>query len=115
VLVLKIVGQEGSTGFSLYEKSVQASLFIARLQPGSFQPLPVAPVPGRSGICNSGGPPSPQPGLLIYIMVDSVETTIEKILAHSVEIVQPTGACWGRSDLRLDVAVRTRQRCGNID
>jgi len=37
-------------------------------------------------------PPSPQPGLLIYIMVDSVAATIEKIVASGGEIVQPLGA-----------------------
>jgi predicted enzyme related to lactoylglutathione lyase len=45
-----------------------------------------------SGTWVTGRPPSPQPGLLIYIMVDSVEKTIEKILSHGGEIVQPIGA-----------------------
>src|SRR5579884_772749 len=36
-------------------------------------------------------PPSTTPGLLIYIMVDSCEATIEKIEAAGGEIVQPIG------------------------
>src|SRR5258708_11871630 len=35
-----------------------------------------------SGTWVTGRPPSHQPGLLIYILVDRVETTIETILAH---------------------------------
>ena len=36
-------------------------------------------------------PPSPTPGLLIYIMVDSVAATVEKVVAGGGEIVQPLG------------------------
>src|ERR1041384_5447852 len=36
-------------------------------------------------------PPSPTPGLLIYVMVDSVADTIEKVVANGGEIVQPIG------------------------
>ncbi len=32
-----------------------------------------------------------EPGLLIYIMVDSVATTVESIVAHGGKIVQPIG------------------------
>jgi len=45
-----------------------------------------------SGTWVTGRAPSPRAGLLIYIMVDSVELTMEKILAHGGEIVQPIGA-----------------------
>jgi predicted enzyme related to lactoylglutathione lyase len=45
-----------------------------------------------SGTWVTERPPSPELGLLKYIVVDSVETTIEKILAHGGEIVQPMGA-----------------------
>ena len=31
------------------------------------------------------------PGLLVYIMVDSVAETVESVLAHRCEIVQPIG------------------------
>ena len=38
-----------------------------------------------------GRPPSPQPGLLIYIMVDSVAAAVEAVIAHGGKIVQPIG------------------------
>lgn len=37
-------------------------------------------------------PPSSQPGLLIYVMVDSVAAAIELVKANGGEIVQPIGA-----------------------
>ena len=37
-------------------------------------------------------PPSPQPGLLIYVMVDSVADAIEKVTANGGQIVQSIGA-----------------------
>ena len=45
-----------------------------------------------SGAWVVGRPPSPQPGLLIYIMVDSVAATIDAVVAHGGKIVQPIGA-----------------------
>src|SRR5688572_29077557 len=42
-----------------------------------------------SGTWVTGRPSSSEPGILVYIMVDSVETTIEAILANGGEIVQP--------------------------
>ena len=45
-----------------------------------------------SGTWVIGRPPSTTPGLLIYIMVDSVAATIEAIVAQGCEIVQPIGA-----------------------
>ena len=44
-----------------------------------------------SGTWVIGRPPSPQPGLLIYIMVDSVAATVESVIAHGGKIVQPIG------------------------
>jgi uncharacterized protein len=44
-----------------------------------------------SGTWVLGRPPSSSPGLLIYIMVDSVSATIDLIIAHGGEIVQPLG------------------------
>ncbi len=44
-----------------------------------------------SGTWKRGRPPSPQPGLLIYIMVDSVADTIKAVQTHGGEIVQPIG------------------------
>jgi predicted enzyme related to lactoylglutathione lyase len=37
-------------------------------------------------------PPSVTPGLLVYVMVDSVAATVEAIVANGGEIVQPIGA-----------------------
>src|SRR5207248_2268630 len=42
-----------------------------------------------SGTWVTGRPPSPQPGLLLYIMVDDVNATIDAITANGGEIVQP--------------------------
>ena len=44
-----------------------------------------------SGTWVIGRPPSPQPGLLIYIMVDSVAAAVDAVLAHGGKIVQPIG------------------------
>ena len=47
-----------------------------------------------------GRPPLSQPGVMIYIMVDSVEETARTVVANGCEIVQPIGAgCPGRSPL----------------
>ena len=45
-----------------------------------------------SGTWVVGRPPSTTPGLLIYIMVDSVADTMNAIVAAGGEIVQPIGA-----------------------
>ncbi|HMC57855.1 MAG TPA: VOC family protein [Candidatus Solibacter sp.] len=45
-----------------------------------------------SGAWVLGRPPSPQPGLLIYVMVDSVAATLDAIVANGGEIVQSIGA-----------------------
>jgi predicted enzyme related to lactoylglutathione lyase len=44
-----------------------------------------------SGTWVKGRPPSANPGLLIYIMVDSVAATVESIKTHGGKIVQPIG------------------------
>jgi len=44
-----------------------------------------------SGTWVTGRPPSGEPGVLIYIMVDSVAATIDAVLAQGGEIVQPIG------------------------
>src|SRR5258708_7279 len=44
-----------------------------------------------SGTWVLGRPPS-QPGLLVYIMVDSVAATVDAIVANGGAIVQPMGA-----------------------
>lgn len=45
-----------------------------------------------SGAWVVGRPPMQQPGLLIYIMVDSVSETCAAVVANGGEIVQPIGA-----------------------
>jgi uncharacterized protein len=55
-----------------------------------------------------GRPPSSQPGLLIYIMVDSVAATIDAVLAHGGELVQPVGAD------APEITARFRDPGGNV-
>jgi predicted enzyme related to lactoylglutathione lyase len=45
-----------------------------------------------SGTWVLGRPPAAKPGLLFYIMVDSVAATVDALVAHGGEIVQPIGA-----------------------
>ena len=44
-----------------------------------------------SGTWVPGRPPSRNPGLLVYVMVDSVEATVEIVVSHGGAIVQPIG------------------------
>jgi len=39
-----------------------------------------------------GRPPSPEPGLLVHVMVDSVAATVDLVIAHGGEIVRAIGA-----------------------
>ncbi len=55
-----------------------------------------------------GRPPATEPGLLVYIMVDSVAETIESILANGGEIVQPIGAD------APEITARFRDPGGNV-
>jgi uncharacterized protein len=61
-----------------------------------------------SGTWVTGRPPSAQPGLLIYIMVDSVAATIDLVLANGCEIVQPLGAD------APEITARFRDPGGNV-
>ncbi|MBT9331687.1 VOC family protein [Paracidobacterium acidisoli] len=45
-----------------------------------------------SGVWTTKYPPADKPGLLIYIMVDDMDATLERVAAHGGEIVQPVGA-----------------------
>jgi predicted enzyme related to lactoylglutathione lyase len=45
-----------------------------------------------SGAWVTGRPPSPLPGLLVYVMVDSVAATLDAVVANGGGIVQPIGA-----------------------
>jgi predicted enzyme related to lactoylglutathione lyase len=44
-----------------------------------------------SGAWVTGRPASAQPGLLFYIMVDSVAASVDAVIAHGGQIVQPIG------------------------
>ena len=44
-----------------------------------------------SGTWILGRPPSSQPGLLLYIMVGSVTATLDAVVVHGGEVVQPIG------------------------
>ncbi|MGE5114115.1 MAG: VOC family protein [Acidobacteriaceae bacterium] len=61
-----------------------------------------------SGTWVVGRPPSGTPGLLIYIMVDSVEATVEKVRANGGEVVQPIGAD------APEITARFRDPGGNV-
>jgi predicted enzyme related to lactoylglutathione lyase len=61
-----------------------------------------------SGTWVTGRTPSPEPGLLLYIMVDSVAATIDAILAHGGEIVRPVGMD------APEVTARFRDPAGNV-
>ncbi len=61
-----------------------------------------------SGTWVTGRPPTPAPGLLVYLMVDSVEHTLEALVAHGGEIVQPVGAD------APEITARFRDPGGNV-
>jgi len=61
-----------------------------------------------SGTWVLGRPASQSPGLLVYIMVDSVERTLEAIRAHGGELVQPIGAD------APEITARFRDPGGNV-
>ena len=61
-----------------------------------------------SGTWVTGRPPSTSPGVLVYIMVDSVAATLDLVVAHGGEIVQPIGAD------PLEITARFRDPAGNI-
>ena len=44
-----------------------------------------------SGTWVAGRPPAAEPGLLLYIMVDSVSTAVDAVVAAGGELVQPIG------------------------
>jgi predicted enzyme related to lactoylglutathione lyase len=61
-----------------------------------------------SGAWVTGRPPSPTPGLLVYVMVDSVAETVAKVKAHGGEIVQEIGAD------APEITARFRDPGGNV-
>ena len=61
-----------------------------------------------SGTWVTGRAPSRSPGVLIYVMVDDVAATVESIVAHGGEIVQPIGAD------APEITARFRDPGGNV-
>jgi uncharacterized protein len=61
-----------------------------------------------SGAWVTGRAAGAQPGLLVYIMVDSVAATVDAIRAHGGVIVQPVGAD------APEVTARFRDPAGNV-
>lgn len=61
-----------------------------------------------SGTWVRGRPPASAPGLLFYVMVDSVAATIDAIVANGGEIVQPIGAD------APEITARFRDPGGNV-
>ncbi len=61
-----------------------------------------------SGTWVLGRPPAKSPGLLFYIMVDSVAATIEAVIAQGGELVQPIGAD------APEITARFRDPGGNV-
>jgi predicted enzyme related to lactoylglutathione lyase len=61
-----------------------------------------------SGAWVVGRPASPQPGLLIYIMVESVAATIDAVVAHGGVLVQPIGGD------APEITARFRDPAGNV-
>jgi uncharacterized protein len=61
-----------------------------------------------SGTWVRGRPPAAAPGLLIYIMVDSVAAALDAVIAHGGAIVQPIGAD------APEITARFRDPAGNV-
>ncbi len=61
-----------------------------------------------SGTWVTGRAPAGEPGLLVYVMVDSVATTVDAVVAHGGEIVQPIGAD------APEITARFRDPGGNV-
>lgn len=61
-----------------------------------------------SGTWVTGRPASSEPGLLLYVMVDSVAAAVDAVIAHGGELVQPIGAD------APEVTARFRDPAGNV-
>lgn len=61
-----------------------------------------------SGTWVIGRPPSSAPGLLFYIMVDSVSDTVGAVIAHGGELAQPIGVD------APEITARFRDPGGNV-
>ena len=65
-------------------------------------------VGGVSGTWVTGRPPSPNPGLLFYVLVDDVEAMLKAIATHGGEIVQPIGVD------APEITARFKDPAGNV-
>lgn len=65
-------------------------------------------VGGVSGTWIAGRPPMREVGLLLYVMMDSVEETLERVVAAGGEIVQPVGGD------APEITARIRDPAGNV-
>jgi predicted enzyme related to lactoylglutathione lyase len=61
-----------------------------------------------SGSWVIGRPPAAKPGLMVYIMVDSVASALEKVVANGGEVVQPIGGD------APEITARFRDPAGNV-
>jgi predicted enzyme related to lactoylglutathione lyase len=61
-----------------------------------------------SGTWVLGRLPSAEPGLLVYVMVENAAATVEAIVAHGGEIVQPLGRD------APEITARFRDPSGNV-
>jgi predicted enzyme related to lactoylglutathione lyase len=61
-----------------------------------------------SGAWVLGRPPAAEPGLMVYVMVDSVAETVETVIANRGEIVQPIGVD------APEITARFRDPGGNV-
>ena len=61
-----------------------------------------------SGTWILGRPAATEPGLLVYIMVDSVAKTVEAVIANGGEIAQPPGVD------APEITARFRDPAGNV-
>ena len=61
-----------------------------------------------SGTWVTGRPPSREPGLLLYIMVDDAAETVDQVIARGGEIVQPIGVD------APEATARFRDPAGNV-
>jgi len=61
-----------------------------------------------SGTWVPGRPPAAEPGLMLYVMVDSVAATVDAVVAQGGEIVQPIGAD------APEITARFRDPGGNV-
>ena len=61
-----------------------------------------------SGTWILGRPPASEPGLMVYLMVDSVSATLDLIVANGGNIAQPIGAD------APEITARFRDPAGNV-